>query len=84
MFLQKSIMSNRFDDMLSLWQQILEIEVLYQRESCFITKYKKLRRMLNEETKRKTESELPTWLIKARKKQSKVWNKLTKEGYGKL
>jgi hypothetical protein len=34
--------------------------------------------------KRKTESELPTWLIKARKKQSKVWNKLTKEGYGKL
>jgi phosphoribosylformylglycinamidine (FGAM) synthase-like enzyme len=28
--------------------------------------------------KRKTESELPTWLIKARKKQSKVWNKLTK------
>jgi hypothetical protein len=77
-------MSNRFDDMLSLWQQILEIEVLYQRESCFITKYKKLRKMLNEETKRKTESELPTWLIKARKKQSKVWNKLTKEGYGKL
>jgi hypothetical protein len=39
--------------MLSLWQQILEIEVLYQRESCFITKYKKLRRMLNEETKKK-------------------------------
>jgi hypothetical protein len=77
-------MTNRFDDMLSLWQQILEIEVLYQRESCFITKYKKLRRMLNEETKKKTESELPTWLIKARKKQSKVWNKLTKEGYGKL
>ena len=34
--------------------------------------------------KRKTKSELPTWLIKARKKQSKVWNKLTKEGYGKL
>jgi hypothetical protein len=34
--------------------------------------------------KKKTESELPTWLIKARKKQSKVWNKLTKEGYGKL
>jgi hypothetical protein len=46
-------MSNRFDDMLSLWQQIFEIEVLYQRESCFITKYKKLRRMLNEETKKK-------------------------------
>jgi hypothetical protein len=77
-------MTNKFDDMLSLWQQILEIEVLYQKESCFITKYKKLRRMLNEETKKKTESELPTWLIKARKKQSKVWNKLTKEGYGKL
>ena len=36
-----------------VWQQILEIEVLYQRESCFITKYKKLRKMLNEETKKK-------------------------------
>ena len=34
--------------------------------------------------KKKMGSSLPTWLAKSRKKQSKVWNKLTKEGYGKL
>jgi hypothetical protein len=34
--------------------------------------------------KRKMGSGFPTWLAKNRKKQSKVWNKLTKEGYGKL
>jgi hypothetical protein len=77
-------MTNKLKDVLSLWHRILEIEVLHLRNSSVIKEYKQLKEFLNEEAKRKMGSSLPTWLAKSRKKQNKVWNKLTKEGYGKL
>ncbi len=61
----------RFDDVLSLWQQILEEEVVGHRPSNIIKEYKQIREYLNEEKKKKNGLRITDLVGKSQKKTRK-------------
>jgi len=61
----------RFDDVLSLWQQILEEEVVGHRPSNIIKEYKQIMEYLNEEKKKKNGLRITDLVGKSQKKTRK-------------
>tara|TARA_R110002153_G_scaffold52238_2_gene146510 strand:+ start:242 stop:445 length:204 start_codon:yes stop_codon:yes gene_type:complete len=61
----------RFDDVLSLWQQILEQEVVGHKPSNIIKEYKQIREYLDEEKKKKNGLRITDLVGKSQKKTKK-------------
>jgi|TARA_R110000796_G_scaffold52327_3_gene123320 hypothetical protein len=61
----------RFDDVLSLWQQILEQEVVGHKPSNIIKEYKQIREYLNEEAKKENGIKISDLVGKSQKKTRK-------------
>jgi hypothetical protein len=61
----------RFDDVLSLWQQILEQEVVGHKPSNIIKEYKQIREYLNEEAKKENGIKISDLVVKSQKKTRK-------------
>ena len=57
--------------MLSLWQQILEQEVLGHKPSNIIKEYKQIREYLNEEAKKENGIKISDLVVKSQKKTRK-------------
>ena len=61
----------KFDDVLSLWQQILEQEVVGHKPSNIIKEYKQIREYLNEEAKKENGIKISDLVGKSQKKTGK-------------
>jgi hypothetical protein len=61
----------RFDDVLSLWQQILEQEVVGHKPSNIIREYKQIKEYLDEEKKKKNGLRITDLVGKSQKKTKK-------------